>query len=83
VAWRTRRGRLALSDAILGFLAVNAVVSGVVVWITGRSVMVPLQRIGIPIPPLNWHTSTSLLLVIYLVIHVIRRAARLRHSHIR
>jgi hypothetical protein len=33
--------------------------------------------------PLNWHTTTSLLLLVYLVVHVIRRRARLRHSRIR
>src|SRR4051794_5229366 len=30
--WRARRGRLALSDLVLAFLAANAVVSGVVDW---------------------------------------------------
>ena len=79
VRWRTRRGRLALSDAVLAFLAANAVISGVVDWITGHSVMVPVW----PLPPLTWHTSTSLLLVVYLIVHIGRRLARLRHSHIR
>jgi hypothetical protein len=58
-------------------------VSGVVDWITGRSVMLPLATIGLPLPSLNWHTTTSLILVIYLVVHVLRRRARLRHSQIR
>jgi hypothetical protein len=79
VRWRTRRGRLALSDAVLAFLAVNVVVSGVVDWITGRTVMVPIG----PLPPLNWHTSTSLFLVAYLIVHIGRRLGRLRHSRIR
>jgi hypothetical protein len=83
VRWRTRRGRLALSDLVLAFLAANVVVSGVVDWIGGHSVMLPLRLIGFPLPSLNWHTTTSLLLVAYLVVHVIRRFARLRHSHIR
>lgn len=84
VAWRTSRGRRALSDGVLAFLAVNVLVSGVIDWIDGRSVMLPVQTLtGIPIPALNWHTSTSLALVIYLVVHVVRRRARLRHSRIR
>jgi len=83
VRWRRQRGRLALSAAVLVFLAGNVIVSGVADWITGRSVMVPVRSIGIPLPALNWHTTTSLILVIYLVVHVVRRAARLRHSQIR
>jgi hypothetical protein len=82
--WRTLRGRLALSDAVLVFLAANVVVSGVVDWITGRSLMVPVHALtGLPLPSLNWHTTTSLVLVVYLVVHVVRRRARLRHSQIR
>ena len=65
------------------FLAGNVIVSGVVDWITGNSVMLPLRSIGIPLPALNWHTTTSLVLVVYLVVHVVRRRARLRHSQIR
>jgi len=81
--WRRQRGRLALSAGVLVFLASNVIVSGVVDWITGRSVMLPLPAIGLPLPSLNWHTTTSLILVIYLVVHVLRRRARLRHSQIR
>jgi hypothetical protein len=73
------RGRLALSDAILVFLAANAIVSGLVDWISARPVMVGLPGMA----PLNWHTTTSLLLIVYVVVHVIRRRSRLRHSHIR
>jgi hypothetical protein len=82
-SWRRRRGRLALSAGVLLFLAGNVIVSGVVDWITGRSVMLTARAIGIPLPALNWHTTTSLVLVIYLVVHVVRRRARLRHSQIR
>ena len=82
--WRTLRGRLALSDGLLVFLAANVVVSGVVDWVSHRSVMLSVRALtGIPLPPLNWHTTTSLVLVVYLVGHVVRRRARLRHSHIR
>jgi hypothetical protein len=83
VRWLTRRGRLALSDLVLVFLAANVVVSGVVDWSQGHSVMLQLRTVGIPLPGLNWHTTTSLLLLIYVVVHVIRRFARLRHSRIR
>jgi hypothetical protein len=73
------RGRLALSDAVLIFLAANAIASGLIDWMLARSVMV-----GVPgMQPLNWHTTSSLLLIVYVVIHVIRRASRLRHSQIR
>jgi len=81
--WRRQRGRLALSAGVLVFLAANVIVSGVVDWITGHSMMLPLRRIGIPLPALNWHTTMSLVLVIYVVAHVVRRRARLRHSQIR
>jgi heme exporter protein D len=82
-SWRRQRGRVALSAGILVFLAGNVVVSGLVDWITGRSAMLSLRAIGIPLPALNWHTTTSLVLVIYLIVHVVRRRARLRHSQIR
>jgi heme exporter protein D len=82
-SWRRQRGRLALSAGVLVFLAGNVIVSGVVDWITGRAVMLPPRAIGIPLPALNWHTTTSLVLVVYLVVHVVRRRARLRHSQIR
>ena len=77
--WRTRRGRLALADGVLAFLAVNVVLSGVVDWASPRPMMVRLPGLA----PLNWHTTTSLLLLVYLVVHAARRRARLRHSRIR
>jgi hypothetical protein len=76
---RTRRRRLALSDAVLLFLALNVVLSGIVDWMSGRAVMVGLPGMA----PLNWHTTTSLLLIGYLAVHVLRRRTRLRHSRIR
>lgn len=83
VRWLTRRGRLAFSDLILLFLAANVIASGVVDWSEGHSVMLPMRTVGIPLPAVNWHTTTSLLLVIYVFVHVIRRLSRLRHSRIR
>jgi hypothetical protein len=77
--WRTRRGHLALADSLLAFLAVNVVLSGVADWASPRPVMIGLPGMA----PLNWHTTTSLLLIVYLPVHVVRRRARLRHSRIR
>jgi hypothetical protein len=40
--------------------------------------------VGVPgVPPLNWHTTTSLLLTLYLIVHIARRRGRLRHSRVR
>lgn len=77
--WRKPRGRMAVADSVLAFLAVNVVLSGIVDWASPRPVMVRLPGLT----PLNWHTTTSLLLLVYLVAHVARRRARLRHSRIR
>jgi len=77
--WRTPRGRMALSDGVLAFLAVNVVLSGIVDWASPQPVMVPLPGLR----SLNWHTTTSVLLLAYLVVHITRRRARLRHSRIR
>jgi hypothetical protein len=77
--WRTARGRLALADGVLVFLAANVVASGVADWVSVRPVMVAMPGMA----PLNWHTTTSLLLIVYLAIHVVRRRARLRRSRIR
>ena len=77
--WRTARGRLALADGMLAFLAANVLVSGLADWASSRPIM-----IGPPgVTALNWHTTTSLLLIVWLPVHVLRRRARLRHSHIR
>jgi hypothetical protein len=77
--WRTGRGRRALADGVLAFLAANVVVSGITDWASSQPVM-----IGVPgTARLNWHTTTSLLLVVYLPVHVVRRRGRLRHSRIR
>jgi hypothetical protein len=77
--WRTPRGQLAVADGVLAFLAFNVVLSGIADWMSPAPVMV-----GVPgMPPLNWHTTMSLLLVLYLIVHVVRRRNRLRHSRVR
>jgi hypothetical protein len=77
--WRTSRGRLALADGVLVFLAGNVVLSGIADWLSPQPVMVGIAGLA----PLNWHTTTSLLLVVYLAVHVLRRRGRLRHSRVR
>jgi hypothetical protein len=77
--WRTPRGRMALSDCVLAFLAVNVVLSGIADWMLRQPVMLPLPGVR----SLNWHTTTSILLLAYLVVHIARRRSRFRHSHIR
>lgn len=76
---RTSRGRLAVSDGVLAFLATNVVLSGIADWMSPHPVMVGLPGMA----ALNWHTTTSVLLVVYLFVHVVRRQARLRHSRVR
>jgi hypothetical protein len=55
------------------------VLSGIADWMSPQPVMVGLPGMA----PLNWHTTTSVLLVVYLFVHVVRRQARLRHSRVR
>ncbi len=74
--WVKPRGRLAWSDAVLLFLTLNVLVSGSVDLATGNKT--PLPDIGI-----SWHVLSSLLLLGYLVVHVVRRRSRLSHSHVR
>src|SRR5215467_4677133 len=75
-SWLTRRGRLAWSDAVLAFLAVNTVVSGLVDWISGRKQSLPMPGGAF----LSWHGASALLLTVYLIVHVVRRWRRLRSS---
>ena len=78
------RGRLGLSDAILAFLTLNVLVSGVVDYVTQRNMPFPLRAItGLPIQFISWHGLSSVILLCYLVAHVLRRRTRLRRSQIR
>ena len=73
-----RELRLLGSDAILTFITINVVVSGVLDWGRGAPLLLPLP------PPLDrWHLTSSVMLVVYLVVHVSRRWNRLRRSTIR
>ena len=83
-SWFTPRGRLAFSDMILAFLTLNVLLS-CIVHMTGRhGTGFPLQAIpGIPIPAVPWHVDSSVALVVYLLVHTLRRKGRLRRSQVR
>jgi hypothetical protein len=74
-----RELRLAASDAILAFITVNVVISGLLDWNRGAPTLLPV----LPRPFDRWHLLSSVALVVYLVIHVSRRWRRLRRSTIR
>jgi hypothetical protein len=74
-----RELRLLASDAILAFITVNVVVSGILDWNRGAPLLLPL----LPAPFDRWHLLSSAVLVVYLVVHVARRWKRLRRSTIR
>lgn len=73
-----REMRLLASDTVLAFLALNVLISGLLDW--GRG-----SPIGLPFPPpfSRWHLDSGLILVLYLVVHAVRRRKRLRRSTIR
>jgi hypothetical protein len=74
-----RELRLLASDAILAFVTVNVVVSGILDWDRGYPLTLPL----LPPPFDRWHLLSSAVLVVYLAVHVSRRWKRLRRSTIR
>ena len=73
-----REVRLLASDAILTFITVNVVVSGILDWGRGEPLLLPL-----PPPFQRWHLTSSAVLVVYLIVHVSRRWKRIRRSTIR
>ena len=70
--------RLLASDAILAIVTVNVVVSGVLDWGRGAPLLLPL-----PNPFSRWHLTSSVVLVVYLIVHVARRWKRIRRSTVR
>ena len=74
-----RELRLLASDAILAFVTVNVVVSGILDWNRGAPLLLPV----LPRPFDRWHLLSSVVLVVYLIIHVSRRWKHLRRSTIR
>jgi len=75
-----RRRTKAVGDALLTFLLLNVVVSGVVDLTKGG--MAVRVSIGFG-QPVKWHTLSALLLLVALGVHLIRRASRFRTSTIR
>jgi hypothetical protein len=73
-----RELRLLASDSILAFITLNVVVSGIIDWGRGNPVSLPFPR-----PFDRWHLVSSVVLVVYLVVHVSRRWKRIRRSTIR
>jgi len=74
-----RRLRLAVSDVVLLVITANVLASGVVDWSRGAPTELPF----LPAPFDRWHLTSSVALVIYLVVHVLRRKKRLWRSTIR
>ena len=72
--------RLGESDAILWLLTLNAMVSGIADFVVGHTIFLP-----IPGPNIlqKWHAMSVVVLLVYVIVHVIRRRKRLRTSHIR
>jgi hypothetical protein len=73
-----RELRVLASDGVLLFLACNVLVSGVVDWSRSTPVDLPFPR-----PVDRWHLDSGLILVVYLVVHIVRRRKRLLRSTIR
>lgn len=69
-----RRG-LARSDTLFVFLMINVFVSGTFDLLKGTKSFIPGLHFG-------WHALSSLLLLIYLLAHVIKRRKRIRRSSI-
>jgi hypothetical protein len=83
-SWFTPRGRLAFSDLILFALTLNVMVSGTVDWLVGYNTAFPLRTLtGLPVGYIGWHTLSTVVLIVYLVVHIVRRRKHFRISHIR
>jgi hypothetical protein len=80
--WLRAPGRMAASDLVLAFLALNLVVSGTVDGLRGHKTSLPVHDIGLPLRFAPWHVLSAIVLTVYLVVHIARRRQRLRHSHI-
>ena len=77
--WFRKAGRLAWTDVILTFLFVNLIASGVVDYFAHANGV--WLHLGI-IPAIRWHALSAILLLIFLQVHVVRRAKRLRSSRV-
>jgi len=77
---RMKGRRLAVSDAVFGFLVLNVLASGIYDLVTGRNTRIDVPGIHLYI---GWHSLSSVLFLGCLITHVIRRRKRLRRSLIR
>jgi ABC-type uncharacterized transport system permease subunit len=75
-----RHSRRDMSDLILWILTLNAMISGIADFVVGHSIYLPLP---VPFVLQRWHTLSVLVLLVYVIVHVVRRRNRLRTSHIR
>lgn len=73
-----RKLQLAVSDLVLLVITANVLVSGIVDWNRGSPTGLPLPK-----PFARWHLTSGIVLVVYLLVHVLRRRKRLRRSTIR
>jgi hypothetical protein len=72
------RFRVAVSDLLLIVITLNVFVSGLLDWSRGAPTQLPL-----PMPFDRWHLDSTLVLVVYLAVHVWHRRKRLWRSTIR
>lgn len=75
--------RLVISDIILELLVLDVLVSGLVDGLAHHATQFPLAAtLGLPPGLSQWHKLAAIVLVVYVIVHVIRRRKRLRRSHI-
>jgi hypothetical protein len=75
--------RLAISDIILELLVLNVLVSGVADALSHHATQFPLATaLHLPAGLAQWHKLAAIILVVYAIVHIIRRRKRLRRSHI-
>ncbi|HUZ42432.1 MAG TPA: hypothetical protein VMU68_13700 [Acidimicrobiales bacterium] len=75
--------RMAVSDLILELLVLDVLVSGIIDGMQHHATQFPLAA-TLHLPPgmSQWHKLAAVVLVVYLIVHIIRRRKRLRRSHI-
>jgi heme exporter protein D len=72
--------RQSLSDLVLWILILNAMVSGFADFLEGHTILLPIPG---PFIFQKWHLMSVLVLLIYVIVHVVRRRKRLRFSRVR
>ncbi len=71
--------RQAVSDLILWLLTLNAMISGIADFVVGHTIFLPLPG---PYIFQKWHAMAVVALVVYVIVHVVRRRQRLWRSRI-